>query len=166
MKSQQGLTVISLLLGLVIISSLLAISVPSVLRYGERITAQGELVNVVHDTFTSMEQALAAHWANTQCRTAPTGITLASLVQHHGLNEEVLNAPWHLTADYPHPSQMRITIRAVDSKGSHFALRAMAKTSYQVAQSGNNVMVINNVPTTSTHWQRINRRPGEECFVR
>ncbi|WP_394230513.1 type II secretion system protein [Shewanella colwelliana] len=161
---QQGFSLVSALLALVISASALAMIVPALMRWGERVSETRQLIFTVDDVFSSMEIAAREHWSVTGCQNTTPAISLNSLVQHFELPVEVSNLPWQFVPSYRTPWQFVVSITTPTLTTQNRIISAFTSTHYLTEVSGNTVNIILNNAVIESQYQLVNFNAQSQCY--
>lgn len=171
MHRQRGTSLQSLLLGLSLVALMASATLPALYQWYGRMQTKHQLVSTVTDTLAAMERAQARHWANTQCRVAPTTVTLGALVTDYQAPASILASPWPLaitftqTATAPALSRgLAVTVTAASPGDASRMVSWLSRPGHLIALQGNEVRVERPVTPVATLGEQQHFNPATGCM--
>ena len=163
---QQGFSLLSALLALVISASLMAMIVPALMRWGERVEEQRQLIYTVDDIMYSMEIALREKWAVTGCKNTPPVISLSKLIHDFELTPDINKLPWVFIPSYRTSRQFVVSLTVATPAKKMRIINVFTSTRYLTESHGNTVDIIMTLPMIESQYQHVNFNPKSQCFER
>lgn len=169
MKNQHGFMISEFVLSCVIASLVLAITVPTLLRWVGEQQQHSHINSAINDTFTGMEFALTTHWQQTNCRTSPS-LTLPDLIADYGVPLSVTEN-WPLTVRFDSDSvtpkvnrSLSVIISAPTKEQATSSLSWLQKKDGWILVNGKLVTITRPVTVISSLMEQANFNPTTGCM--
>lgn len=171
MPYQRGYSLPSLLLWMVVASLFMATTIPALFNWHERWQQKTQLVSAVTETLAAMNRAQMSHWAHTQCRFAPTSVTLLDLVSVYEAPASVLASPLPLTVTFQEtltsPAISNALVITVTASNLDEAIKIggwLAPVADKITVADSNIVVSQSVIPIATLNEQQHFNPATGCM--
>lgn len=157
------------MLAFVIISILLVMTIPPILRVIDQAQERVQVNNTITRIYDGMTLALTTHWQQTQCRSAPT-LNLTNLINDYGVPANVRDKytpviAFESAVTPPYNARsFTITLTTNDDNAAHLLNSAVKAQNRWITIEGNKVTLTQPIKTISSMTEHMNTAPQSGCI--